>query len=151
MRAVIQRVKKSTLFIDGKEYSHIEQGFLVLLGVTHEDTELDAKVLAEKISKLRIFCDENEKMNLSLLDIHGEIQIVSQFTLYADCHKGNRPSFTDAALPEQAEKLYEDFITDMKEYGLKVVTGKFGADMKIDFINDGPVTIILDCVNGKIL
>lgn len=151
MKAVVQRVKHSTLYIDGKEYSHIERGFLILLGVTHEDTEVEARVLAEKISKLRIFCDENDKMNLSLLDIQGEIQIVSQFTLYADCHKGNRPSFTNAAMPEKAKKLYEDFIADMKEYGLKVVTGEFGADMKIDFVNDGPVTILLECVNGKIL
>ena len=152
MNAVVQRVLHSTLSIDGKEYSKINKGFLVLLGVTHEDTENDANVLAEKISKLRIFCDENEKMNLSIIDIDGEIQIVSQFTLYADCHKGNRPSFTNAALPEKANVLYEKFVECMRSIGIKkVVTGQFGADMKIDFVNDGPVTIILECENGKIL
>ena len=152
MKAVVQRVLHSTLSIDGKEYSKINKGFLVLLGVTHEDTENDANVLAEKISKLRIFCDENDKMNLSIIDIDGEIQIVSQFTLYADCHKGNRPSFTHAALPEKANVLYEKFVECMRSIGIKkVVTGQFGADMKIDFVNDGPVTIILECENGKIL
>ncbi len=152
MKAVVQRVLHSTLSIDGKEYSKINKGFLVLLGVTHEDTENDANVLAEKISKLRIFCDENDKMNLSIIDIDGEIQIVSQFTLYADCHKGNRPSFTNAALPEKANVLYEKFVECMRNVGIKkVVTGQFGADMKIDFVNDGPVTIILECENGKIL
>lgn len=152
MKAVVQRVLRSTLSIDGKEYSKINKGFLVLLGVTHEDTENDANVLAEKISKLRIFCDENDKMNLSIIDIDGEIQIVSQFTLYADCHKGNRPSFTNAALPEKANVLYEKFVECMRSIGIKkVVTGQFGADMKIDFVNDGPVTIILECENGKIL
>ncbi len=152
MKAVVQRVLHSTLSIDGKEYSKINKGFLVLLGVTHEDTENDANVLAEKISKLRIFCDENDKMNLSIIDIDGEIQIVSQFTLYADCHKGNRPSFTNAALPEKANVLYEKFVECMRSIGIKkVVTGQFGADMKIDFVNDGPVTIILECENGKIL
>lgn len=152
MKAVVQRVLHSTLSIDGKEYSKINKGFLVLLGVTHEDTENDANVLAEKISKLRIFCDENDKMNLSIIDIDGEIQIVSQFTLYADCHKGNRPSFTNAAFPEKANVLYEKFVECMRSIGIKkVVTGQFGADMKIDFVNDGPVTIILECENGKIL
>ena len=152
MKAVVQRVLHSTLSLDGKEYSKINKGFLVLLGVTHEDTENDANVLAEKISKLRIFCDENDKMNLSIIDIDGEIQIVSQFTLYADCHKGNRPSFTNAALPEKANVLYEKFVECMRSIGIKkVVTGQFGADMKIDFVNDGPVTIILECENGKIL
>ncbi|MBQ9267203.1 MAG: D-tyrosyl-tRNA(Tyr) deacylase [Clostridia bacterium] len=152
MRAVVQRVSRSTLSIDGEVYSKIDKGFLVLLGVTHSDTEEDAKVLAEKISKLRVFRDENDKMNLSVLDIDGEVQVVSQFTLYADCHKGNRPSFTNAALPERANALYEFFIEEIKKTGIKnVVTGKFGADMKIDFVNSGPVTIILDCVDGKIL
>ncbi len=152
MRAVVQRVSRSTLSIDGSVYSKIDKGFLVLLGVTHNDTKEDAKVLAEKISKLRVFRDENDKMNLSVLDVDGEIQIVSQFTLFADCHKGNRPSFTDSALPDKANELYEVFIEEMKKTEVKnVVTGVFGADMKIDFINDGPVTIILDCENGKIL
>lgn len=152
MKAVVQRVLNSTLSIDGKEYSKINKGFLVLLGVTHNDTEKEASVLAEKISKLRVFCDENDKMNLSVIDVNGEIQIVSQFTLYADCHKGNRPSFTNAAFPEKANLLYEKFVEYMKNMGVKnVVTGQFGADMKIDFVNDGPVTIILECEDGKIL
>ncbi len=152
MKAVVQRVLHSTLSIDGKEYSKINNGFLVLLGVTHNDTDSDAMVLAEKISKLRVFCDENDKMNLSILDIGGEIQIVSQFTLYADCHKGNRPSFTNAAFPDKANELYEKFVEYVKNTGIKkVVTGEFGADMKIDFVNDGPVTIVLECVNEKIV
>ena len=152
MRAVIQRVLKSTLSIDGKVYSKIDNGLMVLLGVTHTDTEKDASVLAEKISKLRIFRDTEDKMNLSVIDVDGEIQVVSQFTLFADCHKGNRPAFINAALPEKANKLYEFFVDEMKKTGVKnVVTGQFGADMKIDFINDGPVTILLDCVDGKIL
>ena len=152
MRAVVQRVSRSTLSIDGSVYSKIDKGFLVLLGVTHNDTKEDAKVLAEKISKLRVFRDENDKMNLSVIDVDGEIQIVSQFTLYADCHKGNRPSFINSALPDKANELYEVFVEEMKKTEVKnVVTGVFGADMKIDFINDGPVTIILDCENGKIL
>ena len=152
MRAVVQRVLKSRLSIDGEVYSEINKGFMVLLGVTHNDAIQDAKVLAEKISKLRVFRDENDKMNLSILDVGGEIQAVSQFTLYADCHKGNRPSFTDAALPEVADNLYQVFVDELKKTGIsKVVTGVFGADMKIDFINDGPVTIILECKDGKIL
>ena len=152
MRAVIQRVKKSTLSIEGEVYSQIGYGFMVLLGVTHDDTKEDAKVLAEKISKLRVFRDSEDKMNLSILDVDAEIQIVSQFTLYADCHKGNRPAFIDAALPEKANELYEYFVDEMRKTGIKkVVTGVFGADMEIDFINDGPVTIILECENGKII
>ena len=152
MRAVVQRVLRSCLSIDGKEYSKIDRGFMVLLGVTHGDTKDDAKALAEKVSKLRVFRDENDKMNLALGDIGGEVQVVSQFTLYADCHKGNRPAFVDAAAPEKANELYEYFVEEMKKTGVKkVVTGEFGADMKIDFINDGPVTIILECKDGKIL
>lgn len=151
MRAVVQRVTESTLSIGGEVHSEIGKGFMVLLGVTETDTEEDAKVLAEKISKLRVFRDENDKMNLSLIDIGGEMQIVSQFTLYADCHKGNRPSFINAALPEKAIPLYEKFIDHVKSIGIPVVTGVFGADMEINLINDGPVTIILDCVDGKIL
>ncbi len=151
MKAVVQRVLSSNLKIDNKEYSKINKGLIVFLGVTHDDTEQDAKVLAEKISKLRIFEDENEKMNLSLKDVGGEIHIISQFTLYADCHHGNRPSFINAAQPDKANKLYEDFIEDCKELDMKVATGVFGADMKINYINDGPITIILECVNGKIL
>lgn len=152
MKALIQRVLESKLEIEGNEYSKIKKGFLVLLGVTHEDTEEDIKALAEKICKLRIFEDENEKMNLSIKDVGGALHIVSQFTLYADCHHGNRPSFTNAAKPDYANELYEKFIKYCKEdLEMEVATGSFGADMKITLINDGPVTIMLECRNGKIL
>lgn len=151
MKALVQRVLKSNLKIDGKEYSKIDNGLIVFLGVTHEDTEEEVKVLAEKICKLRIFCDDNDKMNLSVMDIGGDLHIISQFTLYADCHHGNRPSFIEAAKPEKAEMLYEKFIEKCKDMDIKVSTGVFGADMKINYINDGPVTIMLECVNGKIL
>lgn len=152
MKALIQRVLESKLEIEGKEYSKIRKGFLVLLGITHEDTEEDMKVLAEKICKLRIFEDENEKMNLSIKDVGGALHIVSQFTLYADCHHGNRPSFINAAKPEYANELYEKFIRYCREdLEMEVATGSFGADMKITLINDGPVTIMLECKDGKIL
>ena len=151
MKALVQHVLKSELAINGKEYSKIGKGLIVFLGVTHDDTLNEAKVLAEKISKLRIFEDENEKMNLSLMDVGGELHIISQFTLYADCHHGNRPSFINAAKPEMADDLYQKFIEYCKELGINVSTGVFGADMKINYINDGPVTIMLECVNGKIL
>lgn len=151
MRALIQRVLKSDLKIDGKEYSNIGKGLIVFLGVTHDDTKEDAITLASKITKLRIFEDENDKMNLSVLDVGGELHIISQFTLYADCHHGNRPSFTFAANPEIANNLYEFFIDECKKNNLKCSTGKFGADMKIDYINDGPISIMLECRGGKIL
>ena len=152
MKALVQRVLKSELKIEGKEHSKIGKGLIVFLGVTHDDTELEAKVLAEKICKLRIFEDENDKMNLSIKDVDGELHIISQFTLYADCHHGNRPSFINAAKPEIANELYEKFISLCKEEsGLNVETGVFGADMKIDYINDGPITIMLECTKGKIL
>ena len=151
MRAVVQRVLKSELKIDDKLYSNIKEGFLILLGVTHEDTELEAKILAEKICKLRIFKDENDKMNLSVMDIGGALHIVSQFTLYADCSHGNRPGFTNSANPERANELYEKFIEYCKESGLEVQTGVFGESMQINLTNNGPVTIILECVNGKII
>ena len=152
MKAVVQRVKNSKLEIDGKLYSEIDNGLLVLLGVTHGDTEKEAEVLAEKIAKLRIFEDENEKMNLSVTDVGGSLHIVSQFTLYADSHHGNRPDFLKAAKPEVANELYEYFIKYCKEkIGLNVSTGCFGAMMNITFTNQGPVTIILECKEGKIL
>lgn len=152
MKAVVQRVKNSKLEIDGKLYSEIDNGLLVLLGVTHGDTEKEAEVLAEKIAKLRIFEDENEKMNLSVMDVGGSLHIVSQFTLYADSHHGNRPDFLKAAKPEVANELYEYFIKYCKEkIGLNVATGCFGAMMNITFTNQGPVTIILECKEGKIL
>lgn len=152
MKAVVQRVINSELRIDEKVYSKIDSGLLVLLGVTHNDTKKDAEVLAEKISKLRIFEDDNGKMNLSVMDKKGALHIVSQFTLYADSHHGNRPSFINAAEPKYANELYEYFVEYCKEkIGIEVATGSFGADMHITFTNMGPVTIILECVDGKIL
>lgn len=152
MRAVVQRVKKSELSIDGKLYSSIGNGFMVLLGITDTDTEAEMKALADKILKLRVFEDENQKMNLALGDINGELQVVSQFTLYADCHHGNRPSFINAGKPEYANSLYEKFIEYCKNNSnIPVKTGVFGADMQINLINDGPVTIMLECVDGKVL
>lgn len=150
MRAIVQKVEKSELYIDEKIYSKIGKGFLVLLGVTETDTEADMKALADKIIKLRVFEDENEKMNLSISDVGGELHVVSQFTLYADCHHGNRPSFIAAARPDFASPMYEKFIAYCRESGLHVETGVFGAHMKINFINDGPVTIALEAENGKV-
>lgn len=146
MRAVIQRVSESKVDVDGKTIGEIGKGLLVFLGVGHEDDESDTKYLAEKIVNLRIFEDEEEKMNLSLRDIEGEILIISQFTLQGDIRKGRRPNFGGAAKPDLAEPLYLDFIENCKGYEeiTKIETGKFGADMKVGLINDGPVTILLD-------
>jgi len=144
MKAIIQRVKNARVEIENKTVGEIGKGTLVFLGVKTGDTEKDVQFLVEKILNLRIFSDKEDKMNLSLLDIAGEILIVSQFTLYGDCKKGRRPSFTDAALPETAERLYEDFIKEVKKSGLKTETGKFGAMMQIELVNDGPVTFILE-------
>ena len=151
MKALVQRVLESNLKIDGKEYSKIGKGLIVFLGVTHEDKVEDAIALANKITKLRIFEDEKDKMNLCITDVKGEIHIISQFTLYADCHHGNRPSFINAARPEIAIPLYEKFIEEFQKIGLSVATGKFGADMKIQYINDGPISILLECKGGRIL
>ncbi|MDD6394570.1 MAG: D-aminoacyl-tRNA deacylase [Firmicutes bacterium] len=146
MRAVIQRVKYASVTINGAVKSKIEQGFLILFGAGEGDTVEDAELLAKKTAGMRIFCDENDKMNLSLADIGGSVIVVSQFTLYADCRRGNRPSFTNAAPPAEANELYEHFVKLLRdEYGIKnVQTGEFGADMKVELLNDGPVTIILD-------
>lgn len=145
MRAVIQRCKKVELFIDNKMHSSIGTGLLVLLGVGNEDNIADIEWLAGKISRLRIFSDAEGKMNLSVQDIAGEILVVSQFTLFASTKKGNRPSYIDSAPPEKAIPLYENFIDMLKqESGVNIETGVFGADMSIDLINDGPVTIIID-------
>ena len=144
MRAVIQRVKGAKVTVDNKVVGSINQGFVVLLGVTHEDSIEDIKYLAEKIVNLRIFEDEQGKLNLSLVDIQGEILSVSQFTLYADCRKGRRPSFTNAAPPEVANNLYLEFNDYLRELGIKVATGVFQAHMDVELVNDGPVTIILD-------
>ncbi|NME35238.1 MULTISPECIES: D-aminoacyl-tRNA deacylase [Fusobacterium] len=148
MRALIQRVLESEVKIEDKSVGKIEKGFLVLLGITHTDTEKEVEWLANKIKGLRIFEDENGKMNLGLDEISGDILIVSQFTLYGNCIKGKRPGFTEAARPDIAIPLYESFIEKFKKFNIgKVETGKFGADMKISLINDGPVTLMIDTRN----
>lgn len=145
MKAVVQRVKSSSVTVDGEIIGKIGQGFNVLVGVVPDDTQKDAEILAAKIAKLRIFEDEDEKMNLSILDIGGEVLAISQFTLCADIKKGNRPSFITAAQPEYANKLYEYFMDQLKANGIKKVEhGSFGADMQVEIHNDGPVTIIMD-------
>jgi len=144
MKAVIQRVRNADVKVDGETTGEINQGLLILLGVGPEDTEKIADEMVQKICKLRIFRDEEDKMNLSVKDIDGEILVVSQFTLYADCQKGNRPSFVNAAPPEKAEQLYEYFKEQCKKEVKKVASGIFGADMKVSLLNDGPVTIILE-------
>jgi len=144
MRAVVQRVKKAGVEIEGQKVSEIGPGFLVLLGVKKDDTEKEAKLLAQKIANLRIMSDDQAKMNLSPLDVKGEVLVVSQFTLYADGKKGHRPSFISAAKPESAQHLYSEFVKELKEKGLNVKTGQFGAMMDVSLVNDGPVTIILD-------
>ncbi len=145
MKAVIQRVKHSSVTVDGNLISKIDNGFMILLGVMDGDTKEDADKLVKKIPYLRIFEDENGKMNLSLLDTDGEILLVSQFTLCADCSHGRRPSFINSAPPKEANELYEYVADELKKAGVKdVKTGVFGADMKVDLLNDGPVTIILD-------
>lgn len=145
MKAVIQRVANASVEVDGKIVGEIDKGYLVLLGVVDSDTQEQAELLASKVSKLRIFEDENEKMNLSVLDVDGEILVVSQFTLCADCKKGNRPSFTPSAPPDIANDLYQIFSRSLLENGVrKVENGIFGADMKVSLLNDGPVTILLD-------
>ena len=145
MRAVIQRVANAQVEIDGKIRSKIGQGFLILLGVSQEDSMAQAEYLAKKCAGLRIFEHENEKMNLSLLDVQGEALVVSNFTLYGDSKKGYRPSFATAARPEQAIPLYERFVELLRENGVwTVLTGEFGADMQVTLQNDGPVTIFLD-------
>ncbi|APF26330.1 TPA: D-tyrosyl-tRNA(Tyr) deacylase [Clostridium botulinum] len=144
MRAVVQRVISSKVEVDGKVIGSIGKGLNVLLGISREDTEEDIKYLKEKIINLRIFEDENEKLNKSLLDIGGDIIIVSQFTLYGDCRKGRRPSFVEALGGEEAYILYNKFVESIKKEVNNVATGEFGADMKVYIENDGPVTILLD-------
>jgi len=145
MRAVVQRVSEAEVKIEGKSVGKIENGFLILLGVTHNDTLKEVEWLSNKIKGLRVFEDEEGKMNLGLDEIKGEVLIVSQFTLYGNCLKGKRPSFINAARPEIAIPLYEEFINKFKSFGInKVETGEFGADMKVSLINDGPVTLVID-------
>jgi len=145
MRAVVQRVSEAEVKIEGKSVGKIENGFLILLGVTHNDTSKEVEWLSNKIKGLRVFEDEEGKMNLGLDEIKGEVLIVSQFTLYGNCLKGKRPSFVNAARPDIAIPLYEEFIDKFKSFGInKVETGEFGADMKVSLINDGPVTLVID-------
>lgn len=144
MKGLIQRVKKASVTIDGELYSKIGHGILVLLGVEKGDSEENAEKLADKISKLRIFEDENEKMNLSIQDIKGEILVVSQFTLAGDCKKGTRPSFDKAELPQRANELYEYFTELIKQKNIPTKTGVFGAMMEVELINDGPVTFMVE-------
>lgn len=144
MKLVIQRVKNAKVEVENKIVGKIGKGFLVLVGITHEDTEKEVDYLAKKLCNLRVFTDENDKMNLSLKDVNGELLIVSQFTLYADCTQGNRPSFIEAARPEKAEPLYEHLCNKCIEYGINIQKGIFGADMQISLLNDGPVTILME-------
>jgi D-tyrosyl-tRNA(Tyr) deacylase len=144
MRVVVQRSKKAKVTVNEEITGQISKGLVLLVGVTHQDTEEDAAFLADKIANLRIFEDEAGKMNLSLLDVGGEILSVSQFTLYGDCRKGRRPNFMEAARPEQAIQLYEGFNGLLREKGIKVETGIFGAMMDVELINDGPVTLIVE-------
>lgn len=145
MKAVIQRVRKTVLSVEGKVVSEIESGLAVYLGVTHADTPAQAEAMAKKIVQLRIFEDDAGKMNRSVREAGGAVLLISQFTLYGDCSRGNRPSFIAAARPEQAEPLYEEVARAIAAHGVAVRTGVFGADMKIEQFNDGPVTIVYEC------
>ncbi len=144
MRAVVQRVAGSKVTVDGNLTGEINRGLNVLLGVGQDDNEKDIEYLAEKILNLRVFEDTNGKMNLSLLDVSGELLVVSQFTLYGDCRKGKRPSYDKAARPEFAEDMYNKFVDYCKQYDIKVQTGKFQAMMMVEIQNDGPVTLLID-------
>ncbi|MFA7572313.1 MAG: D-aminoacyl-tRNA deacylase [Lutispora sp.] len=144
MRAVVQRVKKSYVEVDGKITGHIDKGLIVLLGISEDDGILDIDYMVDKIANLRIFEDKDEKMNLSLLDVSGELLVVSQFTLYGDCRKGRRPSFIKAARPEKAQELYELFLKKCMNMNIKTQSGVFQADMTVYIENDGPVTLIVD-------
>lgn len=144
MRAVVQRVSHACVRVKGEVIGEIGKGFLILLGVADTDTETAADRMADKICKLRIFEDEDGKTNLSLDDVGGGVLVISQFTLYADCHKGNRPSFVKAGEPKKANMLYEYFVTQCKRHVEKVECGSFGADMKVELVNDGPFTLMLE-------
>ena len=144
MRIVLQRVKEASVTIDGEVHGAINKGYMILVGFNNDDTHEIIDRLVEKVIHLRVFEDENQKMNRSLIDVEGSILSISQFTLYADCKKGNRPSFTNAGKPDLATTLYDQFNQKLQEQGMHVETGIFGADMKIELLNDGPVTIVLD-------
>jgi len=150
MKAVIQRVKSASVTVDGNEISKIREGFFILLGVVEEDTEAEARLLAAKTANLRVFCDSDDKMNLSLLQTEGSALVVSQFTLCADTKKGNRPSFIKAKAPKEADALYQMYMQELRDLGVSdVQSGEFGADMLCGINNDGPVTIILDTDTWK--
>ena len=144
MRVVLQRVSRASVTIEGRRVGDIAQGFLLLAGFTHSDTAQQAEWMAEKIAGLRIFSDPEGKMNLALAEVGGAVLVVSQFTLYGDSARGRRPSFIDAARPEQAIPLYERFCAELRGRGLRVETGEFGAEMQVELVNDGPVTLILE-------
>ena len=144
MRTIIQRVNRASVLIDGKEKNETGKGLMVLCAFEEEDNKEKIEYVANKIVNLRIFTDENDKLNLSALDIKGEILIVSNFTLYGNCDKGRRPCFNRAAKPEISEQMYNEFVNEVKKYGLTVKTGKFGADMLVDIQNDGPVTVMVE-------
>ena len=144
MKLVIQRVKQALVTVEGERISEIGPGLLVLAGVSHSDTLFDARHLAHKTAKLRIFQDDEGKMNRSVEDVGGEVLAVSQFTLYGDCTKGNRPSYISAARPERGEALFNEYVQALEKLGFPPSTGKYGADMKVELLNDGPVTLILE-------
>ncbi len=144
MRIVLQRVKYASVKVDGELCGKTDGGYMLLFGAGHGDTEETCRKLADKTANLRIFSDENDKINLSLADVGGTILVVPQFTLYADCRKGNRPNFIQAAKPDEANRLYEYFVEYLRSKGFHVETGSFGADMKVELLNDGPFTLILD-------
>ncbi len=150
MRAVIQRVLSSSVEVEGKTVGSISKGVNILLGIHQQDTQEETKWLAEKVAHLRIFEDDEGKMNKSLLDIKGEALVISQFTLYGDCEKGRRPSFSQAAGPTQAKELYQQFISELKGYNISVESGIFQADMKVEIMNDGPVTLIVDTPKRRV-
>lgn len=150
MKAVIQRVSRAKVTVDGETTGEVNNGYLILLGVVNGDTEKEMKLMAQKVANLRIFTDENDKMNLSLLDVEGEALVVSQFTLCADVSHGRRPSFINSAPPEEANRLYELFVEELRSLGVKkVATGKFGAHMDVELLNRGPVTILFNTDEWK--
>ena len=151
MKALLQRVAKALVTVDGRVVGEIAQGLVVLLGVAGQDCENDAGYMADKIANLRIFSDDHSKFNLSTMNVNGEVLVISQFTLLSDTKKGRRPSFTSAAPPEKAKTLYNYFIMRLKQTGLKVETGEFGAHMIVEILNDGPVTIMLDSADRAVV
>lgn len=144
MKFLVQRVKKASVEVENKIVGKIDKGFLVLIGITHTDTKQEADYLIKKLTKLRVFEDENQKMNLDINQVNGDLLLISQFTLYANTKDGNRPAFIEAAKPDYANELYEYIIEELKKTNIKVETGIFGADMQVNLINDGPVTIMLE-------